>query len=362
LLAAPLARASRADAPNDPIHITIGYQPYYTGAWGALVVKERELWKKYLPPGSTIDWEVGLQGSVITNNMLAGKYDVGYVGDMPAIVAATKRSIGDIRLLALTSYNEEQCNNLLVRPDAPAFRSGRDALQWLNGKTVGITSGTCTDRFARAIFQKQGVQPGQIVNEGLEALIADLRAGKLDAAFSWEPAVSHVSTVVGNGSARLVSTGADWGAYDAGLFIVRKDFLDQHPDAVDGLLKAEIEAQRFILANYPRNACDVVGYAQSNTTGFSKRELWNALYGATVVDDNRREDGVRWSAHLIFDPTAKKFINDSSTFLLNAKVIAQPLPGDAILDGPLSRALGELHVHAPLGVAPQHAVASYPCG
>ena len=346
---------------EQPVHITIGYQPYYTGAWGAVVVKERALLQKYLPPGSTVDWEVGLQGSAITNNMLAGKYDVGYVGDMPGIVAATKRSIGDIRLLALTSYNQEQCNNLLVRPDAPKFRSGEDALRWLNGKTVGITAGTCTDRFARQIFERENVHPAAVVNEGIEALTADLRAQKLDAAFAWQPTVARVSTSVGNGSARLVSTGSDWNSYDAGLLIVRKDFLDQHPGAVQAILRAEIEAERYMISDYPQHACSVVDDVEKDTTGFTKRELWAALYGAPALD-GRASDGVHWSAHLVFDPQVRSFLTKSSDFLLSAKVIASPLPSDAIVDGPLTEALDSLHVRAPLGDAPRKPLASYPCG
>jgi NitT/TauT family transport system substrate-binding protein len=351
----------RAAAPPQPVQLVIGYQPYYAGAWGALVVKERELWKKYLPPGSTIDWEVGLQGSVITNNMLAGKYQVGYVGDMPGIVATTKRAQGDIRIVMMTSYSEQMCNNLLVRPDAPAFKTPHEAARWLNGKNVAIPRGTCSDRFAREVFKRENVTPGTVENEGLEAVLANLRAGKLDAAFLWEPNASHVGEIVGNKSARLAATGSDWGFFDGGEIIVNKTLLDQRPDVVTGLLKAEIEAEQFITSNYPANACALVDYAEKNTTGYEKKELWYALFGRPEFA-GANEKGVRWDPHIVFDPPVRSFLSDASTFLLDNKVIAEQMPADAIVDAPLRAAMGSLHVSRPLGPVKVHPATQYPCG
>ena len=81
--------------PGDPIHLVVGYQPYYSEAWSGAVINGLQLWKKYLPKGSTVEFHIGLQGSIIVNSMLAGKAGLGYLGDMPAIVATTKRSVAD---------------------------------------------------------------------------------------------------------------------------------------------------------------------------------------------------------------------------------------------------------------------------
>ena len=342
-----------------PVAITIGYQPYYAGAWSALVVKERELWKKYLPPGSTVDWEVGLQGSVIANNMLAGKYQMGYVGDMPGIVASTKRSQGDVRLLVMTSFDEQMCNNILVRPDAPTFKNPHEAVKWLAGKTVAIPRGTCSDRFAREVFARENVQPGTVLNEGLEAVLANLRAGKLDGAFLWEPNVAHVGMTVGNKSARLVATGSDWNLFDGGELVANKDFMDKHPEAVAGIVKAELEAERFLTENYPKNACALVDYAQKNTTGYERKELWYALYGKPDVAGGT-DNGVRFSPHADFDGPVRPFFRDASQFLLDAKVIGDPMPSDAIVDGPVRSALRESRDRAPAAVELRPAP-SYPC-
>src|ERR1700678_2844571 len=58
---------------GDPVHLVVGYQPYYSEAWSGVVINALQLWKKYLPAGSTVDFAIGLQGSIIVNAMLAGK-------------------------------------------------------------------------------------------------------------------------------------------------------------------------------------------------------------------------------------------------------------------------------------------------
>src|ERR1700758_2197109 len=51
--------------PGEPIHLVVGYQPYYSEAWSGVVVNGLGLWKKYLPPNSTVDFNLGLQGAII---------------------------------------------------------------------------------------------------------------------------------------------------------------------------------------------------------------------------------------------------------------------------------------------------------
>ena len=75
---------------GDPINLVVGYQPYGTENLDAVVVREKDLWKKYLPAGSTVKMEIALQGSIIVNNMLAGKQQIGFMRDMPSIISTTK--------------------------------------------------------------------------------------------------------------------------------------------------------------------------------------------------------------------------------------------------------------------------------
>src|SRR2546429_7839717 len=71
--------------PGQPVHLLVGYQPYYTEGWAAVVLKQTQLWKKFLPRGSTVQLQGGLHGSLIAGPMLAGKEQIRYPGDIAAI-------------------------------------------------------------------------------------------------------------------------------------------------------------------------------------------------------------------------------------------------------------------------------------
>ena len=90
----------------------------------------KEFWKKYLPQGSTVEFSIGLQGSVIVNAMLAGKQSIGYLGDMPAIVATTKREVADLRLVAAIGLSHDSCNIVFgaQRRAGISQRRGRDQM------------------------------------------------------------------------------------------------------------------------------------------------------------------------------------------------------------------------------------------
>ena len=140
--------------PGDPIELVIGYQPYYTESWSGVIMRDKKFYEKYLPKGSNVSFQVGLQGAIIVNGMLAGKVDVGYVGDMPGIVSTSHPDVRDVRIVSVLGLGYDQCNVFLVRTDAPQFKSPEEAIKWLDGKTVAVPKGSCTDRFAQAVFKR----------------------------------------------------------------------------------------------------------------------------------------------------------------------------------------------------------------
>ncbi len=127
LACAPLAGALPAaaqQAKGEPVHIGVGYFPSWNGGWSGVVIKKKELWKKYLPPGSTVRWDVVLVGFPVFNSLLADKIQIGYLGDAPAMVATTKRETADLRIVSLHHWSPGNiCAIILVRPDAPDLKS-----------------------------------------------------------------------------------------------------------------------------------------------------------------------------------------------------------------------------------------------
>ena len=188
---APLTASAEVDfgERGEAVNLVIGYQPYYTESWTGVVNNGKAFWKNHLPAGSTAEFQVGLQGSVIVNAMAGEKQHIGYMGDMPAIASTFKylpeRGGTDIRIVAALGTSKQQCNIFLVKNDAPEFANGVEAVKWMDGNITSAPHGACTARFAQLAFKKAGIKPAKYLNQNIEVITTNFRAGKLDAAAIW---------------------------------------------------------------------------------------------------------------------------------------------------------------------------------
>jgi NitT/TauT family transport system substrate-binding protein len=345
LAAATCAQAADLDygKPGEPVHLVVGYQPYYSEAWSGAVINGLQLWKKYLPAGSTVEFHIGLQGSIIVNSMLAGKASLGYLGDMPAIVATTKRSVADLRILANIGLGHDQCNVVFVRNDAPQFADAKAAIAWLDGKTVASPKGSCADRFAQAVFQKQKVTPSAYLNQSIEVITSGFRVGKIDGAVLWEPTASRL---VAEGLARRVGSGYNFDEPDGAFLDARADLVKQRPDVIKAWLETELDAELFLAD--PKNASKVAELLKAQTIGFTQKELWQAEFGAYPASSGGGP--IRLTLPFGFSPGALALIAKDTAFLHSIKSIAvAALPDDAILPAYAAEVLKERKLTVPVG-------------
>lgn len=329
--------------PGEAVHLVVGYQPYYTESWSGIVIAGLQLWKKYLPAGSTVEFRIGLQGAIIVNAMLAGKESIGYLGDTPAIVAATKRSVADLRIVANIGLSHDECNVLFVRKDAPQFPNAKAAVAWLNGKTVATAKGSCADRFAQALFEKEKVTPGSYLNQSIEVITSGFRVNKLDGAVVWEPVTARL---VEEGLARRVASGNDFDEQDGAFLVMRADLIKQRPDIVKDWLEAELDAELYLAD--PKNAQNVAELAKNQTTGFSKTALWRSLFGSYPT--NAGGGPIRQTLPFGFSKASLSLIAKDTAFLYSIKSIAVPkLADDAVLPDLTAEVLKERKLAVPLG-------------
>jgi len=328
---------------GEPVNLIIGYQPYYTEAWSGVVMRDQKFYEKYLPKGSTVEFSVGLQGGIIVNAMLAGKQHIGYMGDMPAIVSTTKQKVADIRIVATAGLGTDQCNIFLSKMDAPDFSSAKEAIAWLDGKQVAVPKGACTDRFALAVFEKEGVKPASYLNQNIEVITSGFRAGKLDAAAIWEPTASRL---VAEGLAKRIASGASIDENDGGFIAMRGDLIKQRPDVVKAWLNAELDAQ--LMMADPANANAIVAMAAKQTTGFQDKVLWSSLYEGYPV----AQGGAPVRVELAFGitPKAQALIDKATTFLHGIKTInVGKLRPEAVMTNFTEEILKERGLTAPIG-------------
>ena len=311
---APLSASAGVDfgKPGEAVNLVIGYQPYYTESWTGVVNNGKAFWKNHLPAGSTAEFQVGLQGSVIVNAMAGEKQHIGYMGDMPAIASTFKylpeRGGTDIRIVAALGTSKQQCNIFLVRNDAPQFANGVDAVKWMDGKVTSAPHGACTDRFAQLAFKKAGIKPAKYLNQNIEVITTNFRAGKLDAAAIWEPTASKM---VSAGIARRAASGEDFGAQDGAFMVMLNDLISQRPDAVMGWLEAELDAQEFV-AN-PANADAIAAMAEAQTEKIDQSVLKASLYDSPMAGTTKLQ------LDFVISDDAKSLLRDATAFLYSLK-------------------------------------------
>jgi NitT/TauT family transport system substrate-binding protein len=328
--------------PGSPVELVVGYQPYYTESWSGVIMRNKKFYEKYLPQGSKIDFQVGLQGAIIVNGMLAGKVDLGYVGDMPGIVSTSHADVRDIRIVSVLGLGYDQCNAFLVRNDAPQFQSPEEAIKWLNGKSVAVPKGSCTDRFAQEVFKRFKIAPSEYLNQSIEVITSGFRAKKLDAAVMWEPTTSRL---VLEKLARKVATGASVNENDGGFMVMPRALIEQRPDIVKGWLEAELDAQLFFADE--KNAMAVSAMALEQTTGFTQKALWYSAYGTYPKSEGGTTS--RIVLPYTFTPEAKDLIGKAAKFLVDIKSIKADIRPEAVMPTFTEEILKSRNLKAPVG-------------
>ena len=76
------AKARPGEGPA--VAIASNYFLAWTGAWDSVILREREIWKKWLPAGSTVEWKRNLIGPPVITELLAGKQPF-YADTLPAL-------------------------------------------------------------------------------------------------------------------------------------------------------------------------------------------------------------------------------------------------------------------------------------
>jgi NitT/TauT family transport system substrate-binding protein len=344
------AEAASYGKPGEPIHLVVGYQPYYAESWSGIVINGKQLWKKYLPAGSTVDFQIGLQGAIIVNAMTGEKQQIGYVGDMPAIVSTFRnlpdRGGTDIRIVAAVGTSKQQCNIFIARNDAPDFPNGKEAVKWMQDKQTSTPHGACSDRFARLAFKAAGIQPKSYLNQNIEVITTNFRAGKLDAAVIWEPTASKI---VHAGLAKRVASGEDFDAHDGAFLIMLNELMKQRPDVVKGWLEAELDAELFLAD--PKNASEVADMAQKQTEQIDKKVLWTAMYGE--YPKSKGGGPVKLELDFVVNDKVRKLIDEATLFLNslpNKPAATDKVRAEAIDDSVAREILAKRGLKSPVGV------------
>lgn len=239
---------------NKQQQVNIAYFPNLTHAQ-ALVGKAEGSFEKAYGPNIKVKWLEFNAGFSEIEALLADEVDIGYIGPGPAIGGYIK-SKGRLQIIA-GAVNGGAI--LVARKDAPV-NSPRD----LAGKRIAIPQfGNTQDLALRELLRQNGLKStadgGNV--DILQAENSDIKTylarGYIDAALLPEPWGTRLIKEV---DAKMVLDYKEilrGGKYPTSVVIVRKEFMDKHPDLVQKFLDTHLQLTEEIQQN-PQRAMNLV--------------------------------------------------------------------------------------------------------
>ena len=236
---------SSSGLPGPASTLRLGYFANVTHA-AAIIGVNRGLFAKEL--GSTkLETQIFDAGPAAVEALFGGSLDAAYLGPNPAINAFAKSDGKAVRIIAGATSGGAQ---LVVRP-------GINTAADLRGKTVASPElGNTQDVALRAWLSSQGLRNS--VRGGGDVTVAPtknadtlplFRSGNLAGAWVPEPWASRL--VLEAGGKVLVDERDLWpgGQFVTTHLIVRTDFLEQHPQTVEALLRGHVDAVQWVTQN-----------------------------------------------------------------------------------------------------------------
>lgn len=258
----------------ETIRVGIGHQSMVTNTVsGGIVLEKLDLLKKHLPTTGKyegVKYDIVFRdydsGPPITNQMLANKLEFGVMGDYPLIVNGAKfQETGrqETRFIGVTGYNLRGTGNGIVVP----INSSAQSLADLEGKTLSVPVGSAAWGMTLKALSEAGLSGKvQIVNQSPAVGVANIQAGRIDAHADFCP-WSEIMEF--RGTARKIYDGSEAGIPTFHGIVVRESYAKQYPEVVEGVLKATLEAQKWIQENPMEAAVKV-----SEWTGVEKEVLY----------------------------------------------------------------------------------------
>jgi NitT/TauT family transport system substrate-binding protein len=238
----------------ETIRIAIGTQDTTINcATGGLLIRELKLLEKFLPHDGKykdaqydIQWKNFTSGAPLTNEMVAGKLDLGSMADFPgsfngaAFQKAGKKSL----FITVLSGSTVGSGNGIVVPKASTVQS----LAELKGKTISVPFASTAHGMLLRAVKAQGWDPEKdvnIVTQSPEVAGSALQSNKIEAHADFVP---FAELFPHRGFARKIYDGSQANAPTMHGSLVDADYARKYPEIVTAFLRAAIEADRLIAA------------------------------------------------------------------------------------------------------------------
>lgn len=276
LVIATLAILSAAAAPTtaaEELRINVGTDPWIGyGLWQ--IAEQNALFEKH---GVSVKFTNFADTRDTNTALVSGSIDVAGIGTHQAMILTEAGA--EIRLLQLIDYSKEA--------DAIIAPAAMSSISDLKGKSVAFQEGSTSHLLLNFALASAGLSTSDITIVPMSASDAGaaLLAGKVDVAVTYEPYITvareqnpDLQLLVGAGTAPgLVSD----------VLAVRKEFIDEHPNAAP-TLRAILDEALAIYRADPTKGQEII----SKWLATDPKELKTAFDGISYYSSKESRDAV----------------------------------------------------------------------
>lgn len=245
--AATLASCSLEPAADESTQtLVVGYQSktINTVTAGTLLRAKGFLEKRLASVGKfRVDWQDFDTGAPITSGMLAGKIQIGSMGDYPLLINGSRAQGSPetaTTMLSVTGSSARGAlNSVVVKPD-----SALHSLADLRGKQISASVGSAGHGTLVAALSRAGIGTGDVtvVNQQPQVGASALESGQVQALAQF---VAWPGLLVQQGKARLLYDGGELNTPTLHGVVANSKYASSHPDVVRAFLQAQLDATDF---------------------------------------------------------------------------------------------------------------------
>ena len=248
------------------------YTPVYVAYESGFLDEELEA------VGAKYTWQEFQSGPLVNEAVAAGEADLGFMADLPAIIA---KSTGQpIEIVSNVAYGEKGLA-VLVKPD-----SDIQSVAELKSKKVAYATGSYAQHLLALLLSDEGLtlDDVQTINLGAGDQPAALASGEVDAIVIWE---QYISKLVSEGQARVLADGTGVKKGNMITYAV-SDYAKENPEVIEAYIKALNRADEFI-SEKPDEAAALVAEDFGVDTELMKQIIKNFTYLTDLTDEDIAE-------------------------------------------------------------------------
>lgn len=284
--------------------IHIGYQSVTSQTWGALIIKNKNIFKKKLKkeyPNKKfkVVWHDEISGAVINTSMISNKVQIGFMGDMPLILNMNKAENlkeYDSKLISIDGIGVDGLNQSIIIPKNSKMESIKD----LQGKTISTPIGSSSYYMVMKLLDKYNMNDKvNIIHQDVAMASQLLSSNKIDAFSIWEP---YPTVLNGRGLSRLLIDGSETKVdYIAGVIVNNNWYKDNEKIVL--LFKESLEEAHELLNSNKKEAAKII----------EEESEFDYEYIVKIIKN------IKWNNSL--DENIINNLKDKQEFLLNLKEI-----------------------------------------